>query len=160
MKKSISILCTILIIAIIIVVTENAKAQSLTFSQVLLVNSSSTVPAGKVWKIESVVMPLGGTIKYSSSSGSGGCNCNGSSTNWTTFTTTYLPTTSLYCLVINGTNYLNLSLPVWIPAGTTIVAKGPLENCYTSAGCYNNVCPAAALSLTGIISVIEFNIVP
>jgi hypothetical protein len=139
-----------------------AGAQSLVFSQVLLVNSQTTVPAGKVWKIEGVMMPPDGTIKYTASSGSGSCAspCNGSTTKWTSFSTAYLPTTSLYGLAINGTNYLNITFPVWVPAGTTVAAKGPTENCFSNAGCYNNVCPPAAFSVTGVMSVIEFTVTP
>lgn len=158
--KSINVLCAVMIIALTGVFTVNAKAQTLSFSQVLLVNAQSTVPAGKVWKVEDVMMPVGGTIKYTASSGSGSCNCNGGTTNWTNFTTANLPTTSLYGLVVNGANYMNVSFPVWLPAGTTVVARGPTENCYSNTGCYSGYCPPAAFSLTGVISVIEFTVVP
>ena len=137
-----------------------AHSQTLTFNRVLLVDALDTVPAGMVWKVESVFMTTEVANKYSASSGSGSCvsPCNGSNTKWTSFTTSPLPVTSFYGLVVNGSNYVNVNFPVWLPECTTVVAKGPTENCYSNAGCYNNFCPPAAFSVTGVMTVIEFSV--
>lgn len=109
-------------------------AQTLQFSQVKLVTTQETVPAGKVWKVEGF-FPTTYTRFTSSSS----------------ITEAYV-----YNFVINGANrpvgatsfmttYFALNLqattiqfPLWLPAGTSL----------------------AAGSYVGEISVIEFNIVP
>src|SRR5262245_47486454 len=62
MKKSYRI---IVIAAVIISLagffSNEGNAQSLTFSQVLLISSSSTVPSGKVWKVENI-LPNANTV--------------------------------------------------------------------------------------------------
>jgi hypothetical protein len=160
--KNIFLLLNCICFLIFISITS-VPAQSLEFSQVL-VTAGGTVPAGYVWKIESVLMDPSVTIKYTASSGSGSCAsaCNGGSTKWTSFTTSYLPNSTMYALVINGTNYLNISLPVWLPEGTQIGAQGPTENAFSTAGGYGSacICPPLAYSVTGMLSIIEFKVNP
>jgi len=114
---------------------------NLQFNQVKLVTALETVPAGKVWKIESVIYNIaeGSTTYQTGNSG----NCTSSDYNSAAIVVAGTPTK-----VGQGTSPLAYSngayvhsytiLPIWLPAGTTL-----------SGGiCLNK------------ISVIEFNITP
>ena len=114
---------------------------NLQFNQVKLVTALETVPAGKVWKIESVIYNIaeGSTTDQTGNSG----NCTSSDYNSAAIVVAGTPTK-----VGQGTSPLGYSsggyvhsytiLPIWLPAGTTL-----------SGGiCLNK------------ISVIEFNITP
>ena len=114
---------------------------NLQFNQVKLVTTLQTVPANKVWKVESVIFPIPADDPPFVSSGSTGCSFN---------------TRRNYAISIDGTltkvghlasgyansswdyYFMTTSLPVWLPAGATL-SGGPCNN---------------------KISVIEFNIVP
>ena len=114
---------------------------NLQFNQVKLVTALETVPAGKVWKIESVIYNIAeGSTTYQT--GNYG-NCNTNDYNSAAIVVAGTPTK-----VGQGTSPLGYSsgsyvhsytiLPIWLPAGTTL-----------SGGiCLNK------------ISVIEFNIIP
>ena len=118
-------------------ICNNVKAQfNLQLNQVLLVgNTTQTVPAGKVWKIESY-MQAGVTINEMVESTA---NCNFPGRHHA-----MIVNNQLYYL-INGSpghgssgTYMAVgsTLPVWIPAGTTLRSS----------------CAA------GVISVLEFNL--
>jgi hypothetical protein len=114
---------------------------NLQFNQVKLVTTQQTVPANKVWKVESVIFPIPADDPPFVTSGSTGCSFN---------------TRRNYAISIDGTltkvgqlasgfansswdyYFMTTSLPVWLPAGSTL-SGGPCSN---------------------KISVIEFNIVP
>ena len=143
----------------------HSNAQSLSFSQVLLVSGTPlTIPVGKVWKVENVY--VGKVPKFQANSGSGGCSgsCNGSSTTWTTFTISDCPT-------LNAVPYLRIDglaveflqgSPLWLPAGTQV--QGNQYNCNSSAGFFTGQgytcnCPANP-TVYSTVSIIEFNVVP
>lgn len=113
---------------------------NLQFNQVKLVSSLETVPAGKVWKIESVIYNIPQTASgYQTTNG--GCS-------YVYYESTAIEIAGIPTKVGQGTQpaaYSNLAythsytmLPVWIPAGTTL----------SGGTCLNK------------ISIIEFNIVP
>jgi uncharacterized protein (DUF2147 family) len=115
-------------------------AQSLQFSQVKLVAALETVPANKVWKIESVIY----NIPHDQSgyqASTGGCGI-------TNYRATAIDVNGIPTKVGQGTStaaYSNLTythsytrLPIWLPAGATL-SGGP---CNVQ------------------ISVIEFTIIP
>jgi len=117
-----------------------AAQGNLQFNQVKLVSALETVPAGKVWKIESVIYNIPQTASgYQSTNG--GCS-------YAYYESTAIEIAGIPTKVGQGTQpaaYSNLAythsytmLPVWIPAGTTL----------SGGTCLNK------------ISVIEFNIVP
>ncbi|MBM3171952.1 MAG: hypothetical protein FJZ75_10130 [Bacteroidetes bacterium] len=114
---------------------------SLQFNQVKLVTTVQTVPANKVWKVESVIFPIPADDPPFVTSGSTGCS---------------FATHRNYAISIDGTLtkvgnlasgftnssfghfFMTTTIPVWLPAGATL-SGGPCNN---------------------KISVIEFNIVP
>lgn len=111
---------------------------NLQLNQVLLVNNTvQTVPAGKVWKIESY-MQAGVTINDMSES-SATCNFPGRHH-------AFLVNNQLYYLINGSPGHgssgtfmaVGNSLPMWIPAGTTL-----------KTSCASDV-----------LSVLEFNLVP
>lgn len=111
---------------------------NLQLNQVLLVNNTvQTVPAGKVWKIESY-MQAGITITDMSES-TATCNFPGRHH-------AFLVNNQLYYLINGSPGHgstgtfmaVGNSLPMWIPAGTTV---------RTSCA-------------TDVLSVLEFNLVP
>lgn len=113
---------------------------NLQFNQVKLVTNQETVPAGKVWKIESVIYNIPETASgYQSTNG--GCS-------YAYYESTAIVVGGTPTKVGQGTlpaSYSNLAythsytmLPLWIPAGTTL----------SGGTCLNK------------ISVIEFNIIP
>ncbi len=113
---------------------------NLQFNQVKLVTALETVPAGKVWKIESVIYPISQTASgYQTTNG--GCSQS-------YYESTAIEIAGTPTKVGQGTqaaSYSNLAythsytiLPLWIPAGTTL----------SGGVCLNK------------ISVIEFNIIP
>ena len=100
---------TFLIIALwfsLVSINKTVQAQTLQFSQVLLVSTTQTVPANKVWKVEGV-MPV------ANCSGQGGScysmvSINGNS----------VPFGSWSGLVF----YPCVDNPLWLPAGTILAA--------------------------------------
>ena len=114
---------------------------NLQFNQVKLVTTLETVPAGKVWKVESVIynIPSGSNTYQTGNYG----DCSASDYNKSAITVDGIPTK-----VGQGTTPLGYSsgyythtytiLPFWLPAGATL----------SGGVCLNK------------ISVIEFNIIP
>ncbi len=114
---------------------------NLQFNQVKLVTATETVPAGKVWKIESVIynIPSGSNTYQTGNYG----DCSASDYNRSSIIVDGTPTK-----IGQGTTPLGYSsgsythtytiLPLWLPAGATL-----------SGGLCSNK-----------ISVIEFNIIP
>jgi len=99
----------------------NVSAQTLQFSQVLLVTSSETVPAGKVWKVEGVnyssTLPntavTSSTSSITSSNFDASIVVNGQST----------PAFAMRSRALYSTpsNLIwEKSWPLWLPAGTTL----------------------------------------
>lgn len=108
---------------------------NLQFSQVLRINNTPlTVPAGKVWKVESY---LQNEVVYNSNYQS---NCG--SLNF------HRP------LVINGSNYYFLGDVSYGAASVFLMNGNKLPVWLKSGDIVNTVCP------TDFASVIEFNIVP
>ncbi len=121
--------CTVFLFAFFF--ATQSSAQSLQFSRVVLVTNLQTVPAGKVWKVESAMLTASmgintGTSSYQSHTAV--LRVDGQSINLRhTFGNA------------NGVHSQELSrLPMWLPAGTTLE---PSTN-------------------VGQISVIEFTVVP
>lgn len=104
---------------------------TLQYNRTLLVNSSQTVPSGKVWKVESALISssLGISVGTSSSqSNAASMVVNGGSV---FFASTWGSS--------NATSTITLTeLPVWLPAGTTLAPGTNVSN----------------------LSVIEFNEIP
>lgn len=109
-----------------------AQSNNLYFNQVILVgNTTMTVPADKVWKVE------GFAQNYYYVSGSSGCgqsyNFHGFYINGTLYGFPYIMTTGTTGLIASTSHF-----PLWLPAGTTLRTE-----------CAND-----------ILSVIEFNVAP
>jgi hypothetical protein len=112
--------------------TSTLSAQfTLQYNRTLLVNSSQTVPSGKVWKVESALFSssLGISVGTSSAQNSAASILiNGGSV---FFASTWGSS--------NATSAVTLtSLPIWLPAGTTLAPSTNVSN----------------------LSVIEFNEIP
>lgn len=157
--------------------------QSLEFSRVILIDQNvQTVPSGKVWKLENVLMPNESFIKFQSQAG-GSCGCNSSSSysrnNYiTAWTATELAGRNN--ININAVPYAfnpsnNISSLIWLPAGTTVAAiqqtTPPQPSHAGGTGCYApwwldgvyqncNPFTPAQITITPLISVIEFNVIP
>ena len=125
-----------------------ASAQNLQFGQVKIISNTDQpqlVPAGKVWKIESVISD-GGQDTYPVQ-GSGATQSFFSACGAPSFyylhSGKYLAINSLpISFGIHPSGGIMTSLPLWVPAGSTICT------CTNSAFCAR------------AYSVIEFNIVP
>ena len=83
---------------LLFLIAAKVQSQTLQFSQVLLVSSTQTVPANKVWKVESPLPSWGG----------------GSTTNTITIDG------NLVVVAIGGSAISGISFPIWLPAGTTL----------------------------------------
>lgn len=150
---------------------------SLQFNQVLVLSGLQTVPAGKVWKIESIIMPSPSFIKYQGVDG-GSCGCNSSSSySKTKYVTDYIANffAGKNNIKINGEEISYQNTIIWLNAGTSvepIVLTTPPQpatpasgNCYSPYwidGVYIGCGPytPAQVSVTPKISIIEFNVVP
>jgi|688.fasta_scaffold199548_3 hypothetical protein len=88
-------------------IPNGVRGQTLQFSQVLLVNTAQTVPANKVWKVESLVLSQNFT-NYSISS----------------YFSAYLLINNSSCTVGYSSYQAGISttLPLWLPAGTSLAA--------------------------------------
>lgn len=131
-----------LYIAFFILLNQLAFAQgNLQFNQVKLVTAQETVPAGKVWKVESVIynIPEGSTTYQTGNLGSCSANDYNSAAIIVAGTPTKVGQGTSPLAYSNGAYVHSYTiLPIWLPAGTTL-----------SGGiCLNK------------ISVIEFNITP
>ncbi len=137
----------IFIIALFAIVSFAAKAQgNLQFNQVKLIklsyvvpNNNSyqaysqviTVPAGKVWKIESVIGSAQGTTNYVSPT-----------------TSIVLDGITLFFYGNTTGNYLSAPLPIWLPEGSydlTLVSSSGVST---------------GTTISGRVSAIEFNVIP
>ncbi len=113
---------------------------SLQFNRVKLVTTQETVPAGKVWKVESVIYNI--PQDASPFVIQGNANCNENQRRTYSIIVDGVPTKAGE--LVGGTGftsdyfYMQTKLPIWLPAGATL-----------SGGICNNK-----------ISVIEFNIIP
>ena len=125
-----------------ILLNQLAFAQgNLQFNQVKLVTALETVPAGKVWKIESVIYNIPSEMSSYQTSQSLSCGVN-------TFWNFAIEVAGVPTKTGQGVNALQLSnitytqgyteLPIWLPGGATL-SGGP---------CLNKV------------SILEFNIIP
>ena len=125
---------TFLIIALwfsLVSINKTVQAQTLQFSQVLLVSTTQTVPANKVWKVEgfmpsqSLIAPWQSTVNFS-----------------ITINNSQIFVAGAYQRESGNSGYAysaNLVFqPLWLPAGTTL---------------------AAGTNVFGV-SVIEFTVVP
>ena len=111
---------------------------SLQFNQVKLVTTAQTVPANKVWKVESVIFPIPADDPPFVTSG---CSFNTRRNYAISIDGTLTKVGNLASAFTNGSweyFFMTTTLPVWLPAGATL-SGGPCNN---------------------KISVIEFNIVP
>ncbi len=113
---------------------------NLDFSQVKLVSVQETVPANKVWKIESVIYNIPQTSSgVQTSNGSCASGSYESTAIVVDGTSTKVGNGTVPAAYSNVTNtHSYTSLPFWIPAGTTL----------SGGTCLNK------------ISIIEFNIQP
>jgi hypothetical protein len=112
---------------------------TLQFNRVVLVTTQQTVPAGKVWKVESVVVPISANNPSYASSGS--ASCGSSFFRNHTFRVNGVETKAgngSMPIVNTGYEASYTPLPLWLPAGATLDG-GP---CNIQ------------------VSVIEFNILP
>lgn len=95
-------------------------------------NQTITVPAGKVWKIESVIG-----------------SAQGPTTNYVSPTTTItLDGVVLFFYVSGSNNYQWAPLPIWLPEGTYDL--GLVSSSGVSTG----------MVISGRVSAIEFNVIP
>lgn len=116
-----------------------AAQGTLQFNRVVLVTTQQSVPAGKVWKVESVIVPIAANNPSYASSGSS--NCGSSFFRNHTFRINGVETKAgAGSMPITNTGYeaSYTQLPLWLPAGATLDG-GP---CNIQ------------------VSVIEFNILP
>ena len=127
---------------VFVLLNQLAYAQgNLQFNQVKLVTALETVPAGKVWKIESVIYNIPSEMSSYQTSGSLSCGVN----TFQNFAIEVAGVPTKTGQGVSAAQYSNLTytqaytqLPIWLPVGTTL-SGGP---------CLNKV------------SVIEFNIIP
>ena len=87
----------VLLLAFVLPIANKLQAQTLQFSQVLLVTTTQTVPANKVWKVEGII-PTSAEAIY------------------------YISINSSTCLIARVDN-IKGALPIWLPAGTTLAAS-------------------------------------
>ncbi|MEI6766618.1 MAG: hypothetical protein WCM76_13375 [Bacteroidota bacterium] len=180
MKTKTTLFTALLLLSALI---SGAQNYTLHFSQVKLIGTTvETVPVGKVWKIENVILPNLAYIKYSQSLG-GSCGCGvGSSYSRDEYVTAYTATAlaGRNNISINSISYaLNptttTSNIVWLPAGSTVgaiqqttpaqYAHSGGNSCYAPwwlDGVYQdcNAYTPPQVTITPLITVIEFNIVP
>jgi len=97
----------IFLLATALPIANTLQSQTLQFSQVLMVNTVQTVPANKVWKVESLVLSQNFT-NYSISS----------------YYSAYLLINNSSCTVGFSSYQAGISttLPLWLPAGTSLAA--------------------------------------
>jgi hypothetical protein len=146
MNKTISLSVAITVMVLAWSANMNVKAQSLTFSQVLLVESSAqTVPPGKVWKVVS---------------------CMGDATTSVNYTAGNVTFPPRHYIVMNGSNIAVIAnIEV---SGTGMLYSGGtyykwwtmMETCTTMPIWLPESTTLAAGSNVTAISVIEFSVVP
>ena len=154
---------------------------SLQFNQVLFINSNAlqTVPNGKVWKIETLLMPNEPFVKFNNQNG-GSCGCDaGGGYSRDNYVTAYTASefNGRNNIQIDGVNYVYAigSNICWLHEGQTIAPlqlSTPSQYAHSGGnGCYapywidgvfqgcSSYTPSV-VSVTAVISIIEFNIVP
>jgi hypothetical protein len=121
MKNNISFI-KLTIILLLFINCNKSYGQNLTFQGAVLVDTNTlTVPAGEVWKIESIAYQTQDI--------------------WTTLNYSINSTSLASYIVINGTNIVSrylakqgnfdfweIHLPIWLPAGATIQAGASLRS--------------------------------
>ena len=152
MRTSLLFLQGFLLLCLPFLALKQASAQTLTFSQVRLVSSTSglvTVPAGKVWKLENVLAGVATVTATGAISHHCGSSCSGGGCN--PFSCSYrVPLYTINGLEfsrVNGCNSCGSSCnslascppsftyayspsdlvfegPVWLPASTTMQVNG------------------------------------
>jgi hypothetical protein len=149
-------------------------AQSLQFSQVKVITMTDgvqTVPAGKVWKIEFASRDAIVTyIKRTAYISSGTTGCSGSF--WNTYTTTTELVAGQGSIKVNGSFIITdpITTPIWLKAGSTLEAYNSITPAQPSTSTnYRYILNGADLcgpytpaqvNFSGLVSVIEFTIVP
>lgn len=132
----------------------DANANTLQFNQTLYV-ASGTVPAGKTWKIENLVVE---NKPYNYQGGGSSC-CACGSTAYGTVTGTC---TSYNRLIINGVATDSPQFPIWLPAGATLstvsrsCGGGAAYLHESDCGTYAN----PVVTVETKISILEFNVAP
>ena len=114
----------ILFVNILFILAFTAKSQSLEFNQVLLINSLSTVPQGKVWKLQSA---LTNCATF--------CSASIVVNNENIYTYVYeysMPGTSSKSSATSNPT----SFPIWLPSGTTLDVGSTVK--YVSVIEFNN----------------------
>jgi hypothetical protein len=117
-------------------IASTVQGQTLQFSQVLLVSTTQTVPANKVWKVEgfmpsqSLIAPWGSTVNFSITVNNSQIFVAGAFHSHTTNGSGGVAQTGYAANLVFQ--------PLWLPAGTTL---------------------AAGTNVFGV-SVIEFTVVP
>ncbi len=110
----------VLFIALCLAMFNVASSQgTLQFNRAVLLNSASTVPEGKVWKVESVAYGINNSFQLNT--GISDClmsimlNGNHVCVSYFHFYLTVMGTSNSSESAFNPTNF-----PIWLPAGTTI----------------------------------------
>jgi len=96
----------LLLVAFVFPVASKLQSQTLQFSQVLLISTVQTVPANKVWKIESFFPSQNFNVGNNHS-------------------TAFITIDNVSCYIGQTRSDAGMSympLPAWIPAGTTVAA--------------------------------------
>lgn len=164
---------TIITLTLTLFTLLSYSQQQLEFNEVKIVSNLETVPAGKAWKIISVLVPKVSYLEMAEQTG-GSCGCGSSGSFASRFyETAYWPNPSANNVIIDGEEFnLNQGTELWIPEGSTlsgIASTSPVQASVPASGCYSNYhidgtqmgCgpfTPTTVSATTKISVIEFNI--
>lgn len=171
----------VLIVYVLLNMNDTMAQSGLQFSKVLFLNTDAvqTVPNDKVWKIEALLMPNEPFIKYSNQTG-GSCGCDASSGySRSNYVTSYTAAefSNKNNIQIDGVNYVySIGNSVsWLHAGQTIAPlklTTPVQfshsggnSCYAPYwidGVYQscNAYTPPTVSITPVISIIEFSVIP
>jgi hypothetical protein len=120
----------LVLLLFILAIPAFSVAQSLSFGQVKLVTTSQTVPAGTVWKVESVIynIPFDNSLIQSSSSSSCSSGAYRNAAIEIDGTPTKVGPGSQPQPYSSAGNFMSSTiLPVWLPAGTSL-SGGPCLN--------------------------------
>jgi hypothetical protein len=116
-----------IILVFLVVLSNFIQAQnSLQFNQVILLNSVSTVPAGKVWKIESVVNGSNPnpSLCYTCNIGIQDCAMsiiiNSTHICLSKYHENIIGTSLANSAAASESAYNPTSFPIWLPAGSTV----------------------------------------
>ena len=116
-----------IIFVLLVVLSNLIQAQgSLQFNQVILLNSSSTVPTGKVWKIESVVNGSNSNPNLCNSCNVGIQDCamsiiiNSTHICLSKYHENIIGTSLANSAAASESAYNPTNFPIWLPAGSTV----------------------------------------